>query len=294
MMRRLFFTLPMLSLFACDPAAPVPISTPGASGPCEDVELFVDEDGDGYGVEGETITACLGDGEEKAGYARVAGDCDPDDILSHPGSGGVCNDGVDDDCDGVDEACPQSQPAQMDVPSWDCTGAAPSNVYAWARIDDGAGFYDEGGCLIFFEGEPGSFYVKPTGVSPVVTDCEFAADEGCTCPNSVGPSEPSYDQRLYAFTTAGDPAACDPIVLPGAFSTVQQPVSNDCRRFLVPLFQPRSEIFFVAGSIDQLESRVASFPRIEFACAAAPDCEGADWATLFTMNITRNDGFARK
>ena len=59
---------------------------------------YLDDDGDGYGVDGDTTAAC----ERPSGYADVAGDCDDTDASSSPGEG-VC-DFVDNDCDGdIDE-----------------------------------------------------------------------------------------------------------------------------------------------------------------------------------------------
>ncbi len=55
--------------------------------------LYVDDDGDGYGV--EAVNACPG-----AGYADEGGDCDDVDPLVNPAANESCDD-VDEDCDGA-------------------------------------------------------------------------------------------------------------------------------------------------------------------------------------------------
>ena len=61
-------------------------------------DLYVDDDGDGYGA-GDPVIACAG----TEGLAGESGDCDDADATVNPGVREVCND-RDDDCDlGVDE-----------------------------------------------------------------------------------------------------------------------------------------------------------------------------------------------
>jgi len=62
----------------------------------------MDGDGDGYGDDGSVVSAC----EAPQGYIGSCGDCDDADGAIHPGAGDLCNDYVDNDCDGVpDEGC---------------------------------------------------------------------------------------------------------------------------------------------------------------------------------------------
>ncbi|MFH1462895.1 MAG: putative metal-binding motif-containing protein [Pseudomonadota bacterium] len=65
---------------------------------------YADGDGDGYGDAGITAAACA----QPSGFVRDASDCDDTDGSVHPGvAEAVCDDGVDDDCDGlVDTADP--------------------------------------------------------------------------------------------------------------------------------------------------------------------------------------------
>ncbi len=66
---------------ACDPAV-------------DGVDIWPDEDGDGYGAPGNAIKDC----SVPEGYAGATGDCEDDDPAVHPGAEEVCN-GIDDDCD---------------------------------------------------------------------------------------------------------------------------------------------------------------------------------------------------
>ncbi|MCB9693671.1 MAG: putative metal-binding motif-containing protein [Alphaproteobacteria bacterium] len=67
------------------------------------VTWYQDQDGDGYGVTGSSVSTCDG---APLGYAAIGGDCDetgPDADLRFPGNPEVC-DGVDNDCaNGVDD-----------------------------------------------------------------------------------------------------------------------------------------------------------------------------------------------
>jgi len=78
----------------------------GADGDCDgavdeeavDLEIFwVDGDGDGYGLAGDAVEACaLPDGA-----SELDTDCDDDDPNIHPGAEEICDDLVDNDCDGA-------------------------------------------------------------------------------------------------------------------------------------------------------------------------------------------------
>lgn len=72
---------------------------------------------------GCTAGACDLPEEDADGDGYAADDCDPEDASVHPGADEVCEDGVDQDCDGEDAI--------------DCTGTMPS--------DGGTGGTDDGG-----------------------------------------------------------------------------------------------------------------------------------------------------
>jgi hypothetical protein len=104
--------------FDCDDGAPS--SYPGADeicdaldNDCDDVAdeeavdaqpYALDSDGDGYGSEDTTVSACA---PPTADHVEAASfDCDESNPAFHPGAEEVCSDGaVDEDCDGrIDEA----------------------------------------------------------------------------------------------------------------------------------------------------------------------------------------------
>ncbi len=66
---------------------------------------YLDEDGDGYGLDETADTRCSAPG---AGYTDDGGDCDDGDAAVNPGEDEICGgtDGLDNDCDGhTDLAC---------------------------------------------------------------------------------------------------------------------------------------------------------------------------------------------
>jgi large repetitive protein len=90
----------------------------GVDDDCDDVVdedllvvYYLDSDGDGYGGEGTTMSAC----ELPAGYADNVDDCDDTDFAVNPAAVEVCG-GVDDDCDGlVDDADPDVDTSTGDL-----------------------------------------------------------------------------------------------------------------------------------------------------------------------------------
>jgi len=69
--------------------------------PSEGVTGYLDDDGDGYGDNGDAQTFCE---DLPEGYVPDGGDCDDTDPDVNPGAPEVCDDGIDNDCDGdVDE-----------------------------------------------------------------------------------------------------------------------------------------------------------------------------------------------
>lgn len=69
---------------------------------CVPALYHLDLDGDGYGGSLKDVMAC----EPPAGYVTDGSDCDDHNYTIHPGATEICDDGIDNDCDGtMDEGC---------------------------------------------------------------------------------------------------------------------------------------------------------------------------------------------
>ena len=261
------------------------------SSECIELSVYADGDGDGWGDQLMTQMACLAPGEALEGYARNPGDCRPNDRLAHPGAEGICGDYVDDDCDGnPSEPCPETQTAAVDIPDWDCTGTAPNNVYAYARFDDGGGYYRDGSCFVFFEGLPDEFYVKHD-FTRVNQDVACDQVNGCVCPSLNG--WPSYDRRIYAMTTDSDRTPCEELQLDDTRGG-GQPVSNDCRKYLYQMHFYDIPYTYVAGSLENLEQRLSEYDTLEVSCLNDWPHANLPYQQLLTTPIVFNPGFVKK
>lgn len=251
---------------------------------CVDTTIYPDADGDGQGVDGQNKQVCLKPDETpEAGFSREKGDCADDDPSKFEGAEGICGDNVDDNCDGNDEACPTSMPAQMDIPNWDCTGTPPENVLAHATLGDQK-YFGANSCFYFFEAKKGTFYVKLNG---------FERQSACTSGNGCCAEFGGYDNRLYAFTKgAQDP--CEDIVIEK--SGGGQPVSNDCRKYLYQMNNQAQEYSYVASDLDSLKARLSTFSSVEVACVRDTTLSQSafPFGTLATANIVMNDAFKAK
>jgi hypothetical protein len=83
--------------------------------------VYVDADGDGYGVDGSKTLVC----DAGAAHAAEGGDCDDANAATNPAAEEVCGDAVDDDCDGA-TTCRYSG----DVPPAD----ADARLVGWASL----------------------------------------------------------------------------------------------------------------------------------------------------------------
>ena len=89
---------------------------------------YTDADGDGYGDDAKVTTSC-----SEVGVTSV-GDCDDSDAGVHPGATEICDDGVDQNCDGCTSECPTA----FTPPEW--ADATASNT----GEDLGTGHYLSG------------------------------------------------------------------------------------------------------------------------------------------------------
>ncbi len=250
--------------------------------------FFEDIDGDGFGDTDSLMRAM----EPIDGFAPASGDCALDDASRNPDAHEICNDILDDDCDGEDMECPTTQANDLNLPGWDCNGDAPANVYAWAKFEQGNGYYQDGGCFVFFEGLPGEFYVQHN-LEPIAREGSedgcLDTRNGCVCPS--GGTWPSYDRRLYAFTRQAQTDDC-PEISVRDHAGEEQVVSNKCRKYLYQLHFYDIPYSYIASGTDALEDRLAAFPQVEVACAEDAPHANLPYASLMTTNIMRNDNFS--
>lgn len=74
-----------------------PFTTTTEDTSCTSATFYADRDGDGFGDDESFVDTC----SAPPGYVSTAGDCDDADPHRHPASTEVCNNGVDDDCNGL-------------------------------------------------------------------------------------------------------------------------------------------------------------------------------------------------
>ena len=109
---------------------------------------YADLDGDGYGDPGTTTEACT----VPVGFVSGATDCDDGDPAIHPDGTEVCDNGIDDDCDGGDRVCGANE-RSLSTADAEFTGEAESD-YAGGSVA-GAGDVDADGFADFLIGAGG-------------------------------------------------------------------------------------------------------------------------------------------
>ncbi|MFO7962810.1 MAG: MopE-related protein [Desulfobacterales bacterium] len=94
---------------------------------------YQDADGDGYGDPMNSIQDC----SAPSGYVTDNTDCDDTDASVNPGAAEVCDDGIDNDCDGeVDEGCSVNQAPSFTADTIDEIDATENIDYNSTLADD--------------------------------------------------------------------------------------------------------------------------------------------------------------
>ena len=100
--------------------------------------FYRDEDGDGHGTPDEQVEAC----EVSEGFAATADDCDDTLAEVNPGAEEICDDGLDNNCDGEGGEC-SLDPEAADVVMWGVAGGDEAGISVSGGGDLNADGYDD-------------------------------------------------------------------------------------------------------------------------------------------------------
>ncbi len=123
---------------------------------------YRDDDGDGYGVDGDSKQLCAPD-QTNNYTATQAGDCDDTAFSINPGATEVCNN-IDDDCDGNTD------------PGCGCTQGHTANCYSGANGTEGVGECVHGTKTCDASGQYGACQGE---VTPTTEVCDDQKDNDC-------------------------------------------------------------------------------------------------------------------
>ena len=176
----------LYTLVACDP----PEGWVDNAADCDDTNpdvlplslWYPDRDADGYGAADEPIEACL----QPEGTTADARDCDDADPAIHPDAREICNDGLDNDCDGLQpDACVQRVDSAHGVlygaaendsfsaglsPAGDVDGDGQEDYWFGASLGDGLDGAADAGVVYLVPGplRPGVEGVESRAVARIV------------------------------------------------------------------------------------------------------------------------------
>ncbi len=139
---------------------------------------YADNDGDGYGDESAAVTECA----QPDDYVTTGGDCDDADSAVNPGEAELCDDGADNDCDGLsddaDDDCACDPTIYYPDSDADGYGDADSSL-AVEACETPSGYIDNNE-----DCDDGDSAINPEATETcgdgVDNDCDGSADEGST------------------------------------------------------------------------------------------------------------------
>ncbi len=173
------------------------IDEPGSSG---QTTWYADYDGDGYGNLAYEVEGC----EAPDGYVDNAEDCDDSSADASPDNDEeICDDGLDNDCDGDPGDCDLDKDAELTKAEFKLTGDSSSDQFGWSVA--GAGDLNRDGYGDFVVAAP----YDDTGVSNGGTTYIYYGPLvrnklGGVSPGAQLVGENSSDNSGYAVAGAGD------------------------------------------------------------------------------------------
>jgi hypothetical protein len=169
---------------------------------------------------------------DKDGYTIAQGDCDDEDPAVHPGAREICDDGVDNNCNGTaDQSEPDEDGDGFGPCQGDCDDKDKTISPAATEVLDGKDNNCDGQVDSDYDGDgftvaQGDCDDNNPEVHPgAVEDCFDGVDNNCN--NAIDDQEPDLDGDGYG-PCRGDCDDSDPGVHPGAKEVAGDGKDNNC------------------------------------------------------------------
>jgi hypothetical protein len=169
---------------------------------------YIDNDGDGFGG-GSAGDFCSDPG---FGYTLISGDCDDNNPNINPGAFDIPDNGIDEDCDGVD-ATTGNQPPVANDDNVSTPQDTPVDINALANdFDPEDGIINPAFVMVITQPTNGTVtYNQFTGIFTYTPNLGFTGTDSFTY--GVADSQGAFDQATVTITVTG--------------STNQNPIAND-------------------------------------------------------------------